>query len=322
MIRLGLLGYGAIARAHATALQLIAGERTDVEVRLAAVGGPDPSKAREFAAEFAITTAGLAEDVISDQRIDAVIVASPSPYHAAQSAAALRAGKHVLCEIPLALSLSDVDRLITVADSARRALMVCHTFRFQPAILKARRAVETGVLQPHAVFARFLLLRRNNTGGSGRPRSWTDNLLWHHGCHVVDTALWLLGGTAGAVVAQAARPGRLGIEMDISLSVLTREGALASAALSYNSHETVVDFVLVGDERTVVVDLDMLIRQADIASARGAHPIVLEVSEFIDAIVAGREPSVSARRIRSTMAILQAAHDQITAAEAQHPATP
>src|SRR5205814_3251227 len=70
-------------------------------------------------------------------------------------------GKHVLCEIPLALSLADTDRLTALADQVDRRLMVCHTQRYWASSIAARRLVAGGDLRVHALFARFMFHRRS-----------------------------------------------------------------------------------------------------------------------------------------------------------------
>ncbi len=112
LLRVGLLGHGSIAAAHVEALRAI--DRGEVVLRSVMGRLAEPTAA--FAAEhgFARSTTQL-DAILDDPQIDAVIVCSPSDAHAEQTAGALRAGKHVLCEIPLATSLSDVDRLIALA---------------------------------------------------------------------------------------------------------------------------------------------------------------------------------------------------------------
>ena len=72
-------------------------------------------------------------------------------------------------------------------------LMVCHTQRYAAPLIQARRMIASGEVRPRAMVSRYLLDKRENVSWTGRRRSWTDNLLWHHGCHAVDAALWLLG---------------------------------------------------------------------------------------------------------------------------------
>ena len=152
---------------------------------------------RAFAEEFgaAMATTDL-DELLADPRIEAVIVCSPTDLHAEQTERALRAGKHVLCEIPLATSLAETDRLIDLAERSGRRLMVCHTQRYAAPLIEARRMIASGEVRPRAMVSRYLLDKRENVSWTGRRRSWTDNLLWHHGCHAVDAALWLLGAEA------------------------------------------------------------------------------------------------------------------------------
>ena len=67
--------------------------------------------------------------------------------------------------------------------------------------------IAAGEVHPHAVVSRYMFQRRENVNWTGRRRSWTDNLLWHHGCHAVDAALWLLGGGSGRCHGTRRVPG-------------------------------------------------------------------------------------------------------------------
>src|SRR5438876_11964686 len=117
------------------------------------------------------------------------------------------------------MSLPDAERVTALAERSGLRLMVAHTQRFFPALIELRRRIEAGELHPHHLDCRWFFLRRSNVNWEGRRRSWTDNLLWHHACHVVDAALWLLGGgKPGAVRAQFGPPHpELGIPLDLDL---------------------------------------------------------------------------------------------------------
>ena len=113
-VNVAILGYGAIAREHALALRRIGPGPHGMRGNLTAVMGRLPAPTRAFAEEFGATLATTdLDELLADPRIEAVIVCSPTDLHAEQTERALRAGKHVLCEIPLATSLADdgsVDR--------------------------------------------------------------------------------------------------------------------------------------------------------------------------------------------------------------------
>ncbi|MGH2352264.1 MAG: Gfo/Idh/MocA family protein, partial [Chloroflexota bacterium] len=120
-MNVAIIGYGAIATAHGRVIQLLRRTPEWRQLRLTAVMGRLPEPTAAFAREFgaATTTTDLA-DILADPGVDAVIICSPSHLHASQAALALQAGKHVLCEIPVATSLADTDRLIRIAAAAKR----------------------------------------------------------------------------------------------------------------------------------------------------------------------------------------------------------
>src|SRR5687768_4789523 len=215
---------------------------------------------RAFAEEFgaALATTDL-DELLADPRIEAVIICSPTDLHAEQTERALRAGKHVLCEIPLATSLAETDRLIELAEQSGLRLMVCHTQRYAAPLIEARRMIADGELQPRAMVSRYLLDKRENVSWTGRRHSWTDNLLWHHGCHAVDAALWLLGTEAIDVTARATPPDpRLGIPMDLSILLRTTHEQVVTVVMSYRALPPVQDYLIVADETTLVYADDVL----------------------------------------------------------------
>src|SRR5713101_5830575 len=136
-----LVGYGSIARAH---LEALAGEPVTWDTVMGRVPEATASFAREFG--FKRHTTDL-DEALSDPSIDAVLITSPTDLHAEQTEKALRAGKHALVEIPLATSLRDADALGSLARERGKQLMVCHTQRYYPPLLEARRWIAEGRLQ-------------------------------------------------------------------------------------------------------------------------------------------------------------------------------
>ncbi|MFN8539638.1 MAG: Gfo/Idh/MocA family oxidoreductase [Thermomicrobiales bacterium] len=336
-MKIGFLGYGSIAHSHARAIRALRDEGHDLEMY--GVMGRLADATAEFAREYGVPVATTSlDELLADPALDAVIVCSPSDAHAAQTEAALRAGKHVLCEIPLALSLAETDALTALADRSRRTLMVCHTQRFYSPLIEARRMIAAGELHPHAIVSRYMFGRRANVNWQGRQRSWTDNLLWHHGCHAVDAALWLLGvaesGEEVEVSAQLALPGgNLDIPMDLVVTMRTARDQLATVAMSYNIHFPVHDYLVIGEETTLLYADNQLRDKDRVLVDRGdpdelTKPIALQDAEFFAAIREGRAPSVSGRAVRPAMFALQRAQDSLDArlrelgAEARHPQLP
>lgn len=315
-MRFTFIGYGSIAAAHARALRELGGVTFDTVV------GPREEPLAAFAAEWGFErhTAHL-EEALARPAVDAVLIASPSDAHAAQAEAALRAGKHVLVEIPLAMCLADAERVARLAEETGRVLMVAHTQRFSPALLEARRRIADGELTVHHVVCRWFFLRRENVNWEGRRRSWTDNLLWHHSCHVVDAVLWLLGDDralppGAGPFGQAGPPHpALGIPLDLDIAWRSSTGALVQIAMSYNSHRSVHDYLLIGEEETLLFSGGRLLDASDrvVAPAEGMdrHALRDQDAEFLAAVREGRPPSVSGRAVLPAMALLQAVQDQL-----------
>ncbi len=311
-MNLALLGYGSIARSHMKAL-------ANAGVRLRTVMGRLAEPTAAFAAEYGFERHTIdLDDALDDPAVDVVLITSPTDLHAAQAAKALQAGKHALVEIPLATSLVEVDSLASLAREQKRCLMVCHTQRFQPAIVEARRWIAEGRLHVHHVLARFGFLRRENVNWAGRRRSWTDNLLWHHGCHAVDTSLWLLGAAETTVTSQVALPSQhLNIPLDLDILMRTPRDQLISVNMSYNTMIKFNDYMLIGEETTLLATLQRLESPEGVLLDRtgdtDADAIRAQDCEFLAAVREGREPLVSAASIRPTMAALQATQDQFDA---------
>jgi 2-hydroxy-4-carboxymuconate semialdehyde hemiacetal dehydrogenase len=340
-VNIGIIGYGSIAQDHARAVLALQAALNEWDLRLISVMGPHEEPTNAFRHEFGMKIASInLDEFLAHPELDAVIVCSPSPAHAEQVERALLAGKHVLCEIPLALSLAETDRLIAIADEVDRRLMVCHTQRYGAAMIEARHMIESGELYPHAIVARYMFGRRENVDWRGRKRSWTDNLLWHHGCHAVDAALWLLGvprhGESVETVAQVALPGAdLGIPMDLSVVMRTPRDQIVTVAMSYHTHVPVHDYLIIGESSTLLIE-DRVLRDGDriVLEAGTQDPsdidssIARQDAEFFAAVREGREPAVSGRSVRPAMAALQAAQDSLDVrlgtrgADAGHPRYP
>jgi 2-hydroxy-4-carboxymuconate semialdehyde hemiacetal dehydrogenase len=162
-----------------------------------------------------------------------------------------------------------------------------------------------------------MFLRRENVGASGYRRSWTDNLLWHHGCHAVDTSLWLVGATQGAVETTsivALPDANLDAPLDLALVLRTATDRLVSIAMSYNSHLSRYDYVVVGDQDTIEIR-DGVLRErfttGPVEAPRDseASPVVRQDREFVDAIREGRPAAVAPDDVLPAMEALQVAQD-------------
>lgn len=298
--------------------------------------GRVPERAGAFANEYGYGKHGTdLEAALNDRSVDAVILCTPSEQHEAQALACLDAGKHVLIEIPVAMSAAGAARVADRTRASGLSAMVAHTHRYHPGIRTAHAEIAAGRLSLSNIVARYMFLRRENVGASGYRRSWTDNLLWHHGCHATDLVMHLLGadcerseyinkaGRLGLWSAQvevasiiATPDASVGAPLDLSIVLRTADDRLATIAMSYNAHLSRYDYVLIGREDTMEIrDGNLKERHGVPAEVPGADtanspsPVVLQNREFHASILEGRPPSISPDSVLPAMEVLQIAQD-------------
>jgi 2-hydroxy-4-carboxymuconate semialdehyde hemiacetal dehydrogenase len=307
------VGYGQIARSHT---RILAGEGHHLDWLIGRV----PERTAAFAAEhgYARHATDLAA-ALDDPKVEAVVLCTPSEQHAEQTERALLAGKHVLVEIPLAMTFAEGQRLADLARRTGLTVMVAHTHRYQGAMRYAKERIDTGQLTLYNVITRYMFLRRENVGASGYVRSWTDNLLWHHGQHATDTTLWLLGvdrpGRVEATAMLALPDASLGIPLDLSLLMRTERDALGTVAMSYNAHVSLYDYVLIGREDTLVIERGTvrndkgLLYDPEADTPEGRNSGLLQDREFVAAVREGRPAAISADDVLPALEVLQRAQD-------------
>jgi 2-hydroxy-4-carboxymuconate semialdehyde hemiacetal dehydrogenase len=145
--------------------------------------------------------------------------------------------------------------------------------------------------------------------------------LWHHGCHAVDAALWLLGATEVDVATQIALPGgdaTLQVPMDLGIVMRTARDQVITVAMSYNTHIALHDYLVIGEENTLLFNDGELrdkdgVRMPRPGPDNTAEAITRQDAEFLAALGERREPAISARSVRPAMAALQAAQDTLNA---------
>ena len=159
-------------------------------VKVMSLAGGIKDDARQFAAERSILHWSLSlEECLDQPGIDCCILASPNGLHAQQAELCLASGKHVLIEIPMALSLEDSERLAALEQETGLICMVCHSQRFNRSFREVRRRLRCGDLSLHHIVQQTYFFRRTNENRFGKPRTWTDDLLWHQLCHAIDMCL-------------------------------------------------------------------------------------------------------------------------------------
>lgn len=300
-VRVLLAGEGAVAGLHMQAL----GRLPEADVHCLVGGNAD--RADEFARHWGIPEVSLdLAATLQRDDIDAVILATPSPLHAAQSEAVIAAGKHLLCEIPMALSLADAERVSALAEASGRVCMVAHTRRFNAPHRELKRRLEQGAFHLQHLVSETYFLRRENLNMRGEPRQWVDNLLWHHACHSVDLFAWLLDDWDLAVWgSQGPCHPALGIPMDMTLGLRSRDGVLATLALSFNNRGPFGGFYrYIGEEDTFRAFRDTLEDHRGEPLSLVGNGFESQDREFLAAIREGCRPEASFAGCLPSMRVL------------------
>jgi predicted dehydrogenase len=250
-LRWGILGPGRIAPRIVRAL------RDNPRGELAAVAGRDPARAAAFAAAHGgVAVRPSFEALLADPAIDVVYIALPNSLHAEWTVAALDAGKHVLCEKPLALTVAEVDAIIAASERSGRIAVEAFTYLHHPQTLKVLELVRSGALGTvqvvSAAFSFFLTYpsdpRIDPELGGGS--------LWDVGCYPVSISRRIAGEEPSAVAAYARFDER-GVDRTLVGQLRFPGGLLAhfESGFSAPDRERVE---VVGSEGTLVVHTPFL----------------------------------------------------------------
>jgi 2-hydroxy-4-carboxymuconate semialdehyde hemiacetal dehydrogenase len=306
VIRVAVAGAGAFGIKHLDALARIDGVET------VAVVSRTIEQARDVASTYGASMASVElSDVLDSPDVDAVLLCTPTQLHAAQTIAALDAGKHVMVEIPVADSWDDAREVARVADQTDLVCMVGHTRRFNPSHQWIHQRTVSGELKVQQMDVQTYFFRRTNTNALGKARSWTDNLLWHHAAHTVDLFAYQCGEAVEVanVLAGPTHPD-LGIPMDMSIQLKTRSGALCTLSLSFNNEGPLGTFFrYICDNGTYLARYDDLTTGADepidvSKVAVSLDGIELQDREFFRAITAHDEPNSSIDSVLGCYSVL------------------
>ncbi len=294
-----LAGHGAFGIKHLEAMAKIP------NIEVISLAGSNVDAAREVAQQWKIPhwTANLAESLALPE-LEAVLLTTPTPLHAAQGEQCMRAGKHVMIEIPMADSLEGAERLVRVQRETGLVAMAGHTRRFNPSHQWIHRRVLAGELNILQMDVQTYFFRRTNINALGKPRSWTDHLLWHHACHTVDLFAYQTGGKISQSFAlQGPKHPTLGIAMDMSIGLKVRSGAICTLSLSFNNDGPLGTFFrYICDNGTYIARYDELLdgknNAIDVSKVdMSMNGIELQDREFFAAIRERREPNGSVAQV-------------------------
>jgi len=195
-IGVGVVGVGIMGRRHAeNAAHSIPG------ARLAAVFDADRALAADVAGDLDATTCATLDELLARQDVRAVVIASPSRFHAEQAVAALSSGKDVLLEKPMAHSLADCDRIISAAERESARLQIGFMRRYDPAYAEAKRLVASGALGEPLLFR---AVHRDREATHLPASSGVTDMMFESTIHDFDLSRFFLGDEIVALTTTAA----------------------------------------------------------------------------------------------------------------------
>jgi predicted dehydrogenase len=320
VVRVAVLGAGAWGLNH---VRVVASEP---RCQLFGVADPDPLAAdRVHAVSPQTRVVPDPQQLIADPSIDAVIIASPAPTHAALARAAFAAGKHVLIEKPLAMNTRDAISIARACRASQRIGMVGHLMVHHPAVVQLRQLLRSGVLGT----LHYLHSTRVNLG---RLRQ-DENALWSFGPHDLSMIQFLLDRMPRSVAARGQCVLRPGVEDVVFLTLRYATGEMAHVHLSWLSprkerrltlvcSQKMVEFDDVGSDKLRIYDKGydrppefteyaqyLTLRDGDvhIPQVPMQEPLRLQLQHFLDCICDGGTPTSSLETGIQVTTVLEAA---------------
>jgi UDP-N-acetyl-2-amino-2-deoxyglucuronate dehydrogenase len=230
-LKTAVIGYGKVAHTHAEALATIP------ESEFVAVCGRDAGKARGFAEQYGVKAFTSVEEMVG-AGVQAVVVATPHPAHAAVTVPALRAGAHAIVEKPLASSLEDCDAMIAAAREGGRTLAMISQRRLYAPVRRVRQAIDSGKLGRPVLGTVTMLGWRSeeyyrSDPWRGRWDGEGGGVLVNQAPHQIDILQWYMG-EVDELYGAWANLNHPYIEVeDTSIAVIRfRSGALGNIVVS------------------------------------------------------------------------------------------
>jgi len=267
-IRVAVIGLGFGSAVHIPALKYL----DDTEV--VAVVARRLERAKAVAGRHNVPLASDDwRDVVNHPEVDAVVIATPPYLHHQMTIAALEAGKHILCEKPLARNLAETRDMVKLAQTANVVAMVNHEFRFLPVRQRVKELIDEGYIgEPHS--ASTIVYRSSLADPHERPYGWlmeqdkAGGMLGASGSHHIDTLRWWLGdihavaGTTSTAVTHRRLPdsgtmARVDADDNFAFMLRFANGAIGTVHFSATAP------IDAGEETTISGSEGMLIIQGD-----------------------------------------------------------
>lgn len=317
----GVLGPGFIAtQAVIPAIQ------RSLNSRVHALASRDRARAQQLASQWKIEHVyGDYQELLDDPSIDAVYIALPNHLHRDWTIQAARAGKHVLCEKPLACSAREGEQMLEACRSARVQLMEAAMYRFHPRALRLRQLVADGTLGQLRFLHSSFTFTLNASANYRFSVDYGGGALLDVGCYCVNALCWLRGGAPVELQVLATRREPGGIDVETSALLRFADSALGHVQCSFIAAEHQA-LELIGSEGTVTVPLAFTAWRDDATSLhlqRGKHitredfapadPYQLMVEHFADVLQSETPLAYPPREAIQTLRVLDAMRARIEA---------
>jgi predicted dehydrogenase len=295
MVRFGIAGFGL----HAVR-RLMPGFSQSKNCTVTALSRRTMAAARQSAAEYAVPLAfDSVAELCKSPEVDTVLVTTPNSCHLSDVLAAISAGKHVLCEKPLAMNAAQCRQMVEAARDRKVIFGVAQVFRFNQSVLKLRELLAAGRIGT-PVFARSEF---SFFAGSTHPRTWLHDAslagagpVFDIGVHCIDTLRFILQDEAVRVSCTASSDARSGdVESSASLTLEFAKGTIATVLVSFRAeYRTPLEIVgqtgVLFSENALNVDHPVEVqfrcdgKVIESVTASNTNVYALQVDAFADAI--------------------------------------
>lgn len=318
MIKIGIIGAGRIARVHTRAVA------AHPNATLVVVSDPVEEAGTALAQEYGARWTASAEDVIADPEVDAVIICSPTPFHAEQILAAAKAGKPVLCEKPVAMDVETIDQLEKDLEGLDPVVMIGFNRRFDPSFAHIHDMVSDGTI---GKVEQVTIISRDPALPSLDYIATSGGIFKDMTIHDFDTARFFLGDITSIVAIGQHLDPIMKDTGDYDGVVITLTNAEGATATITNSRHCASGYdqrlEVFGDRGTLNADniRPTTVRLSTDTSTDAQDPYLdffltryeaaysAELSEFLSAIESGRAPSPSIADGKKAQLLAEAAEE-------------
>jgi predicted dehydrogenase len=278
------LRWGILSTAKIATGKVIPGIMKADRCEIVAIASRDAELARGVAADLGIPRAhGSYEALLADPEVDAVYIPLPNHLHAEWTVAAVRAGKHVLCEKPLAMTAADAERMIEAAENAGVHLMEAFMYRHHPSWVAARALVEAGRIGRLSAVQTWFSYFNDDAANIRNIRDFGGGALFDIGCYAVDLSRMLFEGEPTRVAASLRRDPSSGVDV-LTSAILDFDDGIASFTCSTRT-ETDQRVDIYGTDGRISIEIPFNIppdRPTRISLTAGGDPPVAPATEVLE----------------------------------------